>query len=76
MVEGQSTVFCNGKLWSVDHDPNSHGDGHNKPITGHSVFIEGKEIIVNTDTCYDVDLFFHPPGVDDPLQGSPDVFCY
>lgn len=77
IVVGQSSVFVNGKLWSVDNDPNSHGSGHNKPITGSTVFCEGKLVIVAVgDTCYDIDLLFHPPGVDDPLQSSSDTFAY
>lgn len=76
IVEGQGTVYVNGKLWAVNYDPNSHGDGHLRPITGHTVFCEGKEIIVLTDTCYDPDDADHPPPSDDPAQASDDVFAY
>lgn len=77
IVNGQSTVTVNGQLWSVDGDPNSHGAGHNKPITGSTVSIEGKLVIVALgDTCYDPDGLLHVPGVDDPLQSSSDVSAY
>lgn len=77
IVQGQSTVFVNGRLWSVDNDPNSHGAGHNKPVTGHTVFCEGKEVIVALgDTCYDIDGELHPPGQDDPEESSGNVFAY
>ena len=76
IVEGQSTVFNNGKLWAVDFDPNTHGAGNLKPITGHSVFCEGKEVIVLPDTCYNCDNADHCPPSDDPATASPDVFAY
>lgn len=45
-VQGQSTVFVNGRLWAVDGDPNSHGAGElNASVT--TVTINGKPVIVH-----------------------------
>jgi len=45
IVVGQTTVFVNGKLWSVKDDPCDHGNGQ-LINTGTTVFIEGKPVIV------------------------------
>lgn len=76
VVEGQSTVFVNGKLWAVDHDPNTHGDGNLKP-SGATVFAGGKKVIVHApDTTYVPDLLAHPPGPADTAEGSGNVTAY
>jgi hypothetical protein len=76
IVVGQSTVFVNGKLWAVDGDPNTHGNGNLKPITGSTVFCENKLVIVLPDTCYNCDGADHCPSSDDPATASNDVFAY
>jgi hypothetical protein len=75
-VVGQSTVYCNGLLWAVDRDPNTHGKGNLKPITGDTVFCERKKVIVLPDTCYNCDRADHCPPSDDPAEASPDVYAY
>jgi hypothetical protein len=47
VVSGQSTTYVDGKLWSVEGDPNSHGAG-NLIATGSTVFIQGRKVIVHT----------------------------
>jgi len=48
VVTNQSTVYANGKLVAVQTDPNSHGAGGlNASINPGTVFIEGKEMVVN-----------------------------
>lgn len=48
VVSGQSTVFVNSKLVAVEGDPNSHGAGGlNASINPGTIFIEGKEMVVN-----------------------------
>lgn len=78
IVVNQSSVFVNRLLWAVDGDPNTHGAGHLKAVTGGpSVFIEGKPVICAVgDTCYDADNEDHSPGEDDPNGHSPDVYVY
>lgn len=46
VVEGQSTVFCDGQLWAVLNDPNDHGEGR-LINSGTTVFINGKPVIVH-----------------------------
>ena len=77
-VEGQSTIFANGKLISVDGDPNSHEEGRNKPVYGaKNVYLEGKLIICAPgDTVYSMDLAEHPPGPADPVGHSINVIVY
>ncbi len=45
IVEGNQTVFVNGRLWAVKGDPNSHGNGR-LINTGTTVFIQGIPVIV------------------------------
>lgn len=48
VVSGQSSVYVNDKLVAVETDPNSHGAGGlNASINPGTVFIEGKEMVVN-----------------------------
>lgn len=70
VVTGQSTVFTNGRLASVDGDPNTHGDGQ-LIARSKNVYINGKlRVIVTNDAV--PDDFQHP----DPAaaSGSPDVY--
>jgi hypothetical protein len=78
IVEGQSTVFANGRLISVDGDPNTHEEGRNKPVYGaKNVYIEGKLIICAVgDSVYGSDLRLHPEGPANPLGHSLDVIVY
>jgi uncharacterized Zn-binding protein involved in type VI secretion len=47
IVSGQSTVFANSILVSVNGDPNSHGGG--ALVAGsNNVFIEGKAVVNNS----------------------------
>jgi uncharacterized Zn-binding protein involved in type VI secretion len=45
VVVGQSSVYVDGKLWSVNGDPNTHGSG--ALISASNVKIEGKGVIVH-----------------------------
>ena len=76
-VVGQSTVYVNGKLWSVVGDPNSHIGGFLIGLAaGNSVEIQGKKIIVHAPDPAGPDLALHPPPPTDTGQGSPDVYAY
>jgi hypothetical protein len=78
VVVGQSTVYANGKLVSVDGDPNTHSEGRNKPIYGpKNVYVENKLIICAVgDTTYNMDNLRHPPGPANPKGHSYDVLVY
>ena len=76
VVEGQSTVFVNGKLWAVDNDPNTHEEGRLIAAHGKSVIIEGKAVIVHAPDTATIDLFGHPSGPVDTADGSGNVFAY
>lgn len=75
IAEGQSTVFVNGKLWAVENDPESHGEGRLISVVGSTVFIEGKKVIVFGDTATG-DNAGHPSGPTDPQGKSDTVFAY
>lgn len=75
-VSGQSTVFVNDKLWSVDGDENTHINGKLKP-SGQKIFIQNKKVIVHRpDTTYNADDQLHPVGGNDTDQGSGNTFAY
>lgn len=73
IVSGQSTVFVNNKLASVNQDPNSHGEGR---LSAHcnNVYIENKLAVNHTPDKAGGDLADHPMPPTDTAQGSPDVF--
>lgn len=73
-VVGQSTVYVNGKLWAVEGDPDTHGNGELIP-SGHTVFCEGKPVIVHAPDTAAPDLI-HPQPLTDTDGGSGDVFAY
>lgn len=75
IVEGQSSVFVNDRLWSVKNDPNTHGEGRLQP-SGTTVFIEDKPVVVHRPDTATVDLLFHLPGPVDTASGSGDTFAY
>lgn len=54
VVVGQSTVFCNGELVSVDGDINTDGSG--ELIGSSNVFINRLSVIVDGDTALPDDL--------------------
>lgn len=75
IVEGQTNVFVNGKLWSVENDPNSHGEGRLQSVVGNTIKINGKNVIVLGDIA-GTDLLFHPTGPTNPSSASDTVFAY
>lgn len=50
VVSGQSTVLANGKLVSVNSDPNTHGQG-NINASCKNVFINGKLVTINGNSA-------------------------
>lgn len=79
IVAGQNTVYVNNRLWAVDNDPNSHGEGGLIP-SGQTIFISGKKVIVHRPDNAKPDLLCIPIGAPhcNPAtsQGSPNVFAY
>lgn len=79
IVAGQSTVYVNGKLWSVVGDPNSHGAGNlilggaSSPAT---VKINGIPVIVHPTTPAGPDLALHPIPPTDTASSSGNVNAY
>lgn len=73
VVQGQSTVYVNGKLWAVKGDPNTHGNGR-LINTGTTVFVEGINVIVHTPDNANPDNADH----NNPktAEGSDDVYAY
>ena len=74
-VIGQTNVYINSSLAAVEGDPNSHGDGQLVSSSAGTVFINGKKVIVISDTAKGDDAS-HPPGLTDPAIGSPNVNIY
>lgn len=76
-VINQSSVFVNGRLWSVVGDHCTHQRGDLVAIYGPpSVLIEGKYVICAVGDTAKPDLEGHPPGEDDPEEASDNVFVY
>ena len=80
VVQNQSTVFVNDKLWSVKGSLNSHGSGPLINSTGDTVFVEGIEVIVHGPDhsgADDICPISGPPHCD-PMTatGSGDTFAY
>lgn len=76
-VVNQSSVYVNGRLWSVNGDPNTHGSGDLVAIYGPPcVYIEGKLVICAVGDTAKPDELGHTPGEDDPVEASGDVFVY
>lgn len=75
IVAGNSNVFCNSKLVSVDGDPNSHGGG-NLQAQNNNVYVNGKLVVNNSpenaapDNLCDGDSHCNPK----TSQGSSNVF--
>ena len=82
IVTNQSTVFCNGLLWAVEDDRDTHcNEGALRAIYGPpSIYIEGKLAIcaVGDEASPDHEgcVIFHPTGDTNPQGHSPDVYCY
>ena len=83
IVQGQSTVFVNNKLWAVEGDPNSHVHGELVCIySKKNIFIENKHAIVAIGDIAEPDgpdapMFpIHPYPPTDPLEGSDNVIAY
>lgn len=74
-VTGQSTVYANGELIAVEGDECTHGNGDLVSVSAGTVKINGKKLIVITDTAVSDDVP-HPPPDDDPKSGSPNVNAY
>lgn len=75
IASGQSTVFVDNKLWAVEDDVSSHGDGKLISVTGSSVLVENKKPIVLGDEA-EGDLLFHLPATTKPGEASETVFAY
>jgi uncharacterized Zn-binding protein involved in type VI secretion len=66
------------KLWAVEGDPNSHGDGEliaDGDSSPGTVKINGKKVIVHKSTA-EPDNLGHPLPPTDTAEGSGTVFCY
>jgi hypothetical protein len=80
VVSGQSTVYVNNELVSVQNDPNSHGAGGlNASVNPGTIFIENKEMVVNGSTA-DADSLCVPLGgahcAPSATSGSDDTFAF
>lgn len=82
IVQGQSTVFVNDKLWAVEGDPNTHVHGELQSIySKRNIFIENKRAIVAIGDRAAPDgpnplKPVHPYPPTDPLEGSFNVIAY
>ena len=74
-VTGQSTVFANNLLVSVDGDPNSHGAG-NLSAGSNSVFAGNKAVVNNSPDSASPDALcpIPPHCGPDTAGGSGNVF--
>lgn len=76
VVSGQSSVFVNGLLASVDGDQDSHGAG-GLTAACKEVYIGGKKVVIVTNDAQPDTLCFTigPPHCDPSATGgSPSVF--
>lgn len=77
IVQGQSTVKVNGKLWAVEGDPETHIGGNLIAAYGKkNIKINGKLVICAVGDKAGGDLAGHPGPPTDPLGASGDVFVY
>lgn len=77
IVSGQGNVRCNGKLWAVDGDQNTHGGGALAAVYGaKNVKINGKLVICAVGDIAGGDNAFHPVPPTDPLGHSTNVRVY
>ncbi len=75
VVTGQSFVFVNGKLWSVEDDQDDHIHGELVSVSPGTVLINGKKVIVLTDEARSDDLGHTPPATF-PATASSNVKAY
>ena len=79
-VNGQSNVFVNSKLASVQGDPNTHGGGAlGATVNGGTVFVNGKKLVLkgsaSAPDSLSRRLFGGQPHRNPRATGgSPDVF--
>lgn len=77
VVVQQSFCKVNGRLWALDGDPNSHGDGqlvHSQSfvkVSGIPVIIHLPDTAVPDDLCPILDTNHCQP---DTAEGSPNTF--
>lgn len=84
IVIGQSSVFVNNKLWAVEGDINTDGEGQLIPVTGNSVYVENEIVIVHGPDDAEPDLICPTKGGPGPeihcqpktAQGSDDLILY
>lgn len=78
VVIGQSTTYVDGRLWAVEGDVNTDGDGQLIPSVA-GVLIEGKRVIVHApDDAVPDDLCLPVGGAHcEPMtaEGSSDTFA-
>jgi hypothetical protein len=78
VVVGQGSTYVNGRLWAVEGDINSHGNGELVASVA-TVLIEGKRVIVNApDDAAPDDLCIPLNGAHcEPMtaEGSGDTFA-
>lgn len=78
VVNNQSTVFVNGKLWAIKDSINSHGNGQ-LINSGSTVTINGLPVIIQNDNAKPDNLCPKPGGNHcNPVAvgHSDNVFCY
>lgn len=79
VVQNQSSVYVNGKLWAVLATENSHGNGGLINSTGTTIEIENKPVIVHgPDVANPDDLcpVGSPHCNPETAEGSDDVQAY
>lgn len=77
IVVGQDSVFVNGRLWAVEDDPETHGNGELIAVYGsRNVYINNKLVICAVGDRAWPDNANHPVPPTDPAEASSDVFVY
>lgn len=77
IVNGQSSVWVNSKLWAVEDDPETHGNGQLVAVYGKkNVYINRKHVICAIGDEGLPDDAGHPLPSTDPEEHSSDVFVY
>ena len=77
IVESQSTVFVNNKLWAVEGDPNSHGEGRLYAYYGpKNIYVENKHIICAVGDKAAEDEEGHTSPLVDPSKASTNTIVY